>query len=132
MKQASGTGAAGRFRLAEKPETPVKPKVARKPKAEAAEAKPKKAAAAAKPKVFLLMFCCYSRQSFSNDFFKSLVFRHPKLKRKNLPSHRRRPPNPRPSLRSRRRKLPRPRRLHPSRRWQRSQLLKKPLPRRPE
>ncbi|EYB87507.1 hypothetical protein Y032_0261g546 [Ancylostoma ceylanicum] len=49
LKQASGTGAAGRFRLAEKTaETPVKPKVAKKPKAEAGDAKPKKAAA--KPK----------------------------------------------------------------------------------
>ncbi|KIH59409.1 linker histone H1 and H5 family protein [Ancylostoma duodenale] len=48
LKQASGTGAAGRFRLAEKTaEAPAKPKVAKKPKAEAGE-KPKKAAA--KPK----------------------------------------------------------------------------------
>ncbi|KHJ75590.1 linker histone H1 and H5 family protein [Oesophagostomum dentatum] len=48
LKQASGTGAAGRFRLAEKTESPAKPKVAKKPKP-AGEAKPKKAAAA-KPK----------------------------------------------------------------------------------
>ncbi|CAJ0604326.1 unnamed protein product [Cylicocyclus nassatus] len=48
LRQASGTGASGRFRLAEKTETPMKPKVAKKPKS-ASEAKPK-AAAAAKPK----------------------------------------------------------------------------------
>ncbi|KHJ89225.1 linker histone H1 and H5 family protein, partial [Oesophagostomum dentatum] len=53
LKQASGTGAAGRFRLAEKTESPAKPKVAKKPKP-AGEAKPKKAAAA-KPKVGLLL-----------------------------------------------------------------------------
>ncbi|VDM81002.1 unnamed protein product, partial [Strongylus vulgaris] len=47
FKQASGTGAAGRFRLADKAEAPAKPKVAKKPKAEGA-AKPKKTAA--KPK----------------------------------------------------------------------------------
>ncbi|VDM80554.1 unnamed protein product [Strongylus vulgaris] len=49
LKQASGTGAAGRFRLAaDKAESPAKPKVARKPKAATEVAKPK--TAAAKPK----------------------------------------------------------------------------------
>ncbi|KAK6751988.1 hypothetical protein RB195_003420 [Necator americanus] len=48
LKQASGTGAAGRFRLPDKAEAPATPKVAKKPKA-AGAAKPKKAAAA-KPK----------------------------------------------------------------------------------
>ncbi|ETN80408.1 linker histone H1 and H5 family protein [Necator americanus] len=49
LKQASGTGAAGRFRLAESSEIPAKPKVAKIPKAATDEAKPKKATAT-KPK----------------------------------------------------------------------------------
>ncbi|VDO52403.1 unnamed protein product [Haemonchus placei] len=50
LKQASGTGAAGRFRLGDKTEGATKPKAVRKPKP-ASEGAPAKKAAAAKPKV---------------------------------------------------------------------------------
>ncbi|XGW28481.1 hypothetical protein V3C99_008334 [Haemonchus contortus] len=49
LKQASGTGAAGRFRLGDKSEGATKPKAVKKPKPAGEEAPPKKAAAA-KPK----------------------------------------------------------------------------------
>ncbi|KAK5969669.1 H15 domain-containing protein [Trichostrongylus colubriformis] len=49
FKQASGTGAAGRFRLGDKSEGSAKPKVAKKPKATTEESKTKKTASA-KPK----------------------------------------------------------------------------------